>query len=313
MNEQNMDETKKRKIDWWIYSIPFLIILTLSFFFIVQSRPGSLGVVVFYFAPILITIFSIVFLLIGIIRSIIKRPFYSRWRISGFSFLILLCFSGNIYTKYPSSYDNYKSRVEFRLPLDTAITIAWGGGDEKLNYHVAYPNQCWAYDMIVLNGSATHSGDSTKLENYFAYGLPVLSLCRGKIVYTVDSFPDMPIGVLGGGGIKNPEGNQIIIEVAPKEYLILCHLKPNSIKVKVDDSVEQGQRLALLGNSGNTSEPHIHIHLQNGMDDFISEGIPLYFHNYRTKGKLVSKGIPTGGIGDNGNWAGQTVQNVKQE
>lgn len=312
MTDQNINEsTKKIKIDWWVYSIPVLFILTLSFYFIVQSRPGKWGVAIFYLAPTLIAFLSIIFLIIGIIRSIRVRPFFTTWRILGYAGLTLLCFSGIIYNTYPSSYDTYISKVEFRLPLDTTIAVAWGGGTEKLNYHVIDPEQCWAYDMFVMKDGVSFIGDSSKLENYFAYGLPILSPAAGKIVCTVDSFPDMPIGVLGGGTMNNPGGNIIIIEVASKEFLVLCHLKPKSIKTKVGDIVEQGQALALLGNSGNTSEPHIHIHLQDGNINSVAEGIPLYFHNYIADGKIVKKGIPTGGVDDKGNWSGQTVQNVK--
>jgi hypothetical protein len=303
---------KKRRIDWWIYSIPVLIILTLLFYFFVQSRPGKLGVITFYLAPFLIGCLSIIFLVIGIISSIKKRPFFTPWRIGGFISLILLCFTGSIYDRYPSSYDNYISKVKFRLPLDTSISIAWGGGAKELNYHVINAEQCWAYDMYVMKNGKTFLGDSTKLENYFVYSLPVLSPAAGKVVYAVDGYPDKPAGTYTEE-LKYPGGNEIFIEVAPKEFIRICHLKPNSVKVKEGDFVEQGQELASVGNSGNTSEPHIHINLQDGRN-LMAEGMPLYFHNYLTEdGKLVEKGIPTGGFNEDGNWIGQTVQNVKSE
>jgi hypothetical protein len=314
MIEPIIKNQKKRKIDWWVYSIPVLIILTLLSYFFVQSRPGRWGVITYNLAPFLIGFLSILFLIIGIIHSIIKLPFFTRWRIAGFICLIILCFTKSIYNKYPSSYDNYISKVKFRLPLDTAISIFWGGGTANLNYHVLNADQCWAYDMSIIKKGNSFSGDSTKLEDYFIYGLSVLSPASGKIVEVIDSFPNMPIGVLGGGSLSNPGGNLIIIEVAPKEFLVICHLQPKSVKVQVGDSIKQGQELALVGNSGNTSEPHIHIHLQNRntIDAFAIEGIPLYFHNYLTEdGKLVEKGIPTGGFDEDGNYIGQTIQNVK--
>jgi hypothetical protein len=313
MSEQNIDIVhKKRKNDWWLYSIPILIVLDIVFYLYIHSRPGNLGIIAYYLAPASITFFSVVFLIIGIIRSIIRRPFFSIRRLAGFVLLLLLCFSGSIYSKYPSSFDHYKSKVAFRLPLDTALTVAWGGGSEDLNYHVTYPNQCWAYDMMVVKDGSSHKGDGNKLEDYYAYGLAILSPAAGKIVKVVDSFPDMKIGVLGGGGINNPEGNHVIIEVAPKEFLVICHLKPKSVMVKVGDILLQGQTLALVGNSGNTSEPHIHIHLQSSTDDFLSEGIPLYFHNYTSNGKFVTQGIPTGGVSKDGHWHGETVRHVQR-
>ena len=78
MTENNIKEsTQTRKIDWWVYSIPILCILALSFYFIVQSRPGKWGVALFYIAPILIAFLSIIFLIIGIIRSFRVRPFFT--------------------------------------------------------------------------------------------------------------------------------------------------------------------------------------------------------------------------------------------
>ena len=313
MKEQTAENLRqKNRIDWWIYSIPVLLILTLSFYLIVHSRPGGLtGIMIFYLAPLLIGFLSILFLIIGIIRSFRKRPFFTRWRIAGFAVLILLCFSGSIYTSYPSSYDDKPSKVQFRLPVDSLISVGWGGAYEKINYHVIAPDQRWAYDLMGVKAGKTFSGDSTKLKNYFCYGQTILSPASGKVIDLFDTDPDMPIGVLGGG--TKPVGNHIVIEVAPKEFLFICHFQPNSVKVKVGDTVEQGQILGLVGNSGNTTEPHIHIHLQDSKTQGFGEGIPLYFHHYTVNGKYLEKGIPTGGFDEDENFTGQTVQNVKPQ
>lgn len=299
----------KIKIDWWLYSIPSLLIIAVVSYLRVQSRPGFSGVLIFYFAPLIIGFFAIIFIIIGIIHSLKNRPFFKPWRIVGFLALILLCFSGVIFNTYPSSYDEKPSKVKFILPLDTVITVAWGGSTEKINYHVIDPAEKWAYDLMVTNNGKSFFGDSTKLDNYYCYGLPILSPANGKIVNVINNCQDMPIGILGGDGY--PEGNFITIEVAPNEFLFICHIKPNSIKVKIGDIVSQGQPLGQVGNSGNTSEPHIHIHLQD-RNDFIGEGIPLYFHNYITNGKFVAKGIPTGGFDDNMNFIGQEIQTFKK-
>ncbi|HEX8331028.1 MAG TPA: peptidoglycan DD-metalloendopeptidase family protein [Segetibacter sp.] len=302
---------KKHSVDWWIYTVPFLIIVSVLSYLIVHSRPGGIrGVMIFYLAPLVVAVLAMVFFIGGIITSIIRRPFFTPLRIAAFIALVLLCFSGSIYNKYPSSYDDKPSKVVFRLPLDTATTVAWGGGNENVNYHVVAPDQCWAYDLLVIKDGKSFSGDSTKLENYHCYGLPVLAPAAGKVIKAYDADRDMPVGVLGGG--KEPVGNHIIIEVAPKEFLFICHLQPKSIRVKVGDMVQQGQQLALVGNSGNTSEPHIHMHLQDTDEQGIGEGIPFYFYRYSVGGRVVERGIPTGGIDDSGKPIGQTVQHVRQ-
>jgi hypothetical protein len=64
-----------------------------------------------------------------------------------------------------------------------------------------------------------------------------------------------------------------------------------------------------VGNSGNTSEPHLHIHLQDRADPDLAEGIPLCFHNYRVGDQIVERGIPTGGVSEAG-FMGQIVEHM---
>jgi murein DD-endopeptidase MepM/ murein hydrolase activator NlpD len=181
-----------------------------------------------------------------------------------------------------------------------------------VNYHVVAPEQRWAYDLLVTRDCRSHKGDGRSLDDYYAYGLPVLAPADGVVVETFDDDPDMPPGRLGGG--TTASGNHVVIEVAPSEYLWLCHLQPGSITVTSGDHVAQGQAIAKVGNSGNTGEPHLHIQLQDSNDPDFSEGIPLEFHHYTVDGRFVARGIPTGGgIGEDGTVAGQVVENVKVE
>jgi murein DD-endopeptidase MepM/ murein hydrolase activator NlpD len=81
------------------------------------------------------------------------------------------------------------------------------------------------------------------------------------------------------------------------------------VTVRRGDRVQAGQQVGECGNSGNTSEPHLHIHL---MDDW-EDGLPLYFYGYRSGGTLVERGMPKGGIevvGDDFRLAGETIQHV---
>ena len=227
----------------------------------------------------------------------------------GLAAIAALVASTAMFRVYPSSYDNRPSNVHFRLPLDGPILVGWGGGTPDVNYHVAYPDQRWAYDLLVAENGKTFRGDGARCEDYLCYGLSVLAPAGGKVAAILDGMPDQPVGVLGG---MPAGGNQIVIEVkdnGQSQYLFLCHLLRGSIAVKEGDSVSQGQPLAKVGNSGNTSEPHLHIHLQNTSADDVAEGIPLFFHDYRTGGRFVERGIPMGGIDSNG-LKGQTVEHV---
>jgi len=76
-------------------------------------------------------------------------------------------------------------------------------------------------------------------------------------------------------------GNCVIIRLAKHDYAVLAHLAPHSFRVKVGDKVKPGQVLGKCGNSGNSSEPHLHFHLQNTAALQDGTGFPAYFRGAR--------------------------------
>ena len=249
----------------------------------------------------------VIFLFVAVAFSLWRRPFWNRWRLIGVAAIFALVASTFLFRVYPSSHADEPSEVRFRLPLDGPILVGWGGNTPGVNYHVAYPDQRWAYDLVVAKDGSTHAGDGTNLADFYCYGLPVLAPANGEVVAVLDGQPDQPIGVLGG---MPAGGNQIVLRVAPRQYLFLCHLSRGSINVREGDEVTQGQPLAKVGNSGNTSEPHLHIHLQDTPRAHVGEGIPLYFHAYQTGGEFIERGMPTGGFSLGGP-TGQVVEHVQ--
>jgi hypothetical protein len=286
-----------------------LLLLQSAFFLIPQTRPGLLGAVCWLFGSDRLLWLGIAGLLLicGLSWSVWRRPFWNRWRLAGYIALVGLAASPLVFRTYPSSHDQEPSLIRFRLPLDGPITVAWGGATPDINYHVVAPDQRWAYDLLVTQDGRTFKERRENCADYYCYGLPVRAPADGTVNATSDGDPDMPIGVLGGG--KDPCGNHVVLEVAPNQFLFLCHLQPGSITVKEGDRVTEGQVLARVGNSGNTSEPHLHIHLQDRPTMDLAEGIPLYFHDYRTDGKFVERGLPTGGFREN-RLIGQIVEHV---
>jgi len=274
-----------------------LALLQGGHFLIPQTRPGGLlAVLCWYFGSsrLLWQGGSSVLLLCGIVWSTRRRPFWNRWRVGGYIALVGLAASPLAFQIYPSSHDHESSPLRFRLPLDGPVTVGWGGARPSVNHHVVAPDQRWAYDFAVTKDGKSFYGEGQSAQDYYCYGLPVLAPADATVYATSDGEPDMPIGVLGGG--KDACGNQVILEVAPSQFLFLCHLKPGSISVKKGDRVTAGQMLGRVGNSGNSSEPHLHIHMQDGPKLHLAEGIPLYFQTYRVGDQFVERGMPTGGI-----------------
>ena len=96
------------------------------------------------------------------------------------------------------------------------------------------------------------------LADYEAYGREVVSPCSGLVIECVDDEPDqVPLSAGPCPGL----GNHVRIDNG-YEVIQLAHLRPGSVCVATGDRVKAGQRLGLVGNSGNSSEPHLHVHAE---------------------------------------------------
>ena len=78
-------------------------------------------------------------------------------------------------------------------------------------------------------------------------------------------------------------GNRIILKHTPNEYSAICHLMPGSIKVQKGQTVKRGDVIAKCGNSGNTTEPHVHFQIQSTAGFYSCLGLPLRFSHIQTK------------------------------
>jgi murein DD-endopeptidase MepM/ murein hydrolase activator NlpD len=80
------------------------------------------------------------------------------------------------------------------------------------------------------------------------------------VTSVVDGLADQPIGSVDH---KHPAGNHLVIDISGGRYIMLAHLRQGSIRVAIGDRVTAGQAIAEIGNSGNTTEPHLHIQAFN--------------------------------------------------
>jgi murein DD-endopeptidase MepM/ murein hydrolase activator NlpD len=97
------------------------------------------------------------------------------------------------------------------------------------------------------------------------------------------------------GNIPEGAGNLIIIDHENGEYSVLAHFKKGSIVVKAGETVVSGQFIGLCGNSGHSSQPHLHYHLQTIPIIFTGEGLPAQFLSCISNGNFIDKGEPSFG------------------
>ncbi|HXV13266.1 MAG TPA: M23 family metallopeptidase [Candidatus Krumholzibacteria bacterium] len=193
---------------------------------------------------------------------------------------------------FASTKLDYVAKTTLELPFKGEWYVFWGGRTIDENYHAISKSQRFAYDLLIMKGGVSHAGDGKALADYSSYGAEIFAPAAGTVVWSCDSLPDQQPGQMDP---KNPIGNGVVIDHGNGEFSLLAHMQPKSLKVKTGDPVKAGAPLGLCGNSGNTSEPHIHYHLQDGPDLKTAEGLPAPFTDLIVNGKPVVKAELTKG------------------
>jgi len=174
-----------------------------------------------------------------------------------------------------------KNTTPMELPLQGEWFVYWGGETEDQNYHMADVNQQFAYDLLKVANGISYQGDPLKNESYFAFAEPILAPCDAVVEIAIDGVPDnIP-------GETNPiqlTGNTIVLKTEAGEFILMCHLMQGSVQVKKGDRVSQGEVLAKCGNSGNSTEAHLHLQLQNTRDIHKATGARLIFQRILVNG-----------------------------
>ncbi len=168
------------------------------------------------------------------------------------------------------------ARTLFRLPFDGDWVVGWGGRSPFLNKHFSSIDQRYAYDFI---GTPPTS----------CIGRPIVAPAAGTVVAAVDGIADSPLGVPNNAA---PAGNHVILKHAEGEFSVLAHFMLGSVGVGVGQRVEAGAFLGKCGNSGASTGPHLHFHVQNTPFLFRGTGLPATFSNFSADGQEIARGEP---------------------
>ena len=176
-----------------------------------------------------------------------------------------------------------KHQTELSLPFRGRWLVFWGGDSKAVNHHHDVPAQKFAFDLLGADENGKmHRGDGSKNEDYFCFGREILAPADGVVAEAIDGVRDNVPGSM------NPYclvGNCVVIQHRTNEVSVLAHLQRGSVAVKAGDHVKRGQLLGKCGNSGNSSEPHLHYHLQHSPIFQDALGIKILFQNVSvTKG-----------------------------
>lgn len=180
----------------------------------------------------------------------------------------------------------------------------WIAGDSSHNGHDAahrrsiqivggepWLAQRYAIDWVkyrMANGVATTwSGTESQNSSYFCYNEPVLSVGAGRVVAALDGIPEniphsgkyaVDINLINAGG------NYVVVDIGGGRYAFYAHMRPGSVKVKVGDQVTVGQILGNVGNTGSSTEPHLHMHIMDRPSFLAAHGVPYGFTQFKASG-----------------------------
>ncbi len=146
-------------------------------------------------------------------------------------------------------------------------------------------------------------------ENYPGYGAPVLAMAAGTVVHVTDQVRDhrardswptlIWMLTLEGffrvlGGARSIMGNRVIIQHDDGTCAAYAHLRQGSAAVRPGDRVQTGQPLGQVGNTGNTSEPHLHVQLMDRPRPESAAGLPMRWTGVEIDTERISHRWATG-------------------
>jgi len=187
---------------------------------------------------------------------------------------------------------DYTPKTVLRLPFTGRWFVFWGGRTIAQNYHASTIDQRFAYDILVYREGRSHEGEGRGNEDYYCFGQKLLAPAAGVVAALENEIEDNVPGVMNG---QKPMGNHVILDHGNGEFSFLCHFRKGTVAVKKGDAVKAGDFLGECGNSGNSSEPHLHYHLQDTAEFQKGRGLPPVFEDYQADGTPVARGEPVKG------------------
>ncbi len=213
------------------------------------------------------------------------RPFVSAWPVQWGAWVAPALFmtlgiasAYGIAVAWRSRSVPLVSAVHLAFPLETGVyLVVNGGSDVNTNAHLMtldnsiprfreWRGQSYGVDIVKLDALGLRARGVLPADPkaYRIYGARVLAPCAGQVVLALDGLPDMQVPDIDRDHLA---GNHVMLRCAATHTqtsadVLLGHLRPGSVQVRAGATVAVGDWLGLVGNSGNTGEPHLHVHAQ---------------------------------------------------
>ncbi len=194
---------------------------------------------------------------------------------------------------------SHEPAVVLDPPLAGDRWVAGGGCCFPPSYHrtatltvngAIYASQRFAIDFVQLDAAGRiFDGPVEALTSYPYFGAPLYAVADGVVVRTRNDLPERTPPILPTDTtIDNVDGNYVVLDIGDGRFAFYAHMQTGSVRVNVGDTVRRGQVLGLLGNTGNTSGPHLHFHVMDGPSPLGSSGLPYTFRAFSSEGTVTS-------------------------
>jgi hypothetical protein len=208
-------------------------------------------------------------------------------------------------------------RVSQRVPM---IVQAPLGGSDWLAMGATGPNSYHRRALMVESGQAwlaqryaidfaqfhmvdgkavTWKGPEDQNSSYFCYDQTIHSVAPGKVVEVMDGLPEN-VPHSGKYAIdltwQNAGGNHVVIDIGFGLYAFYAHMRPGSVAVKEGEIVTAGRVLGHVGNTGSSTEPHLHFHIIDRPQFLSGQGVPYEFANFSTSPRIEIPNNPNSDV-----------------
>ncbi|MGB3477851.1 MAG: M23 family metallopeptidase [bacterium] len=240
----------------------FLMVPGVIYFFFIVTLPTAVARP--YAKTLFVIIFSAwslleIFLCASISEKLLKGSLFRR---AVFSISVILCIAVNVYL-FPVlikslPYPGEEECVILELPVRGTWLAGHAGASDITNGHLI---NRYAIDILKLgsDGRFFKFGEKS-VTDFYSYNEPVYAPANGQVVQVVDSLES---DVLGNQDIDNPGGNYVIFDIGDGKYVYFAHFKKGSIIVEKGQFLKTGEIIGRIGNSGYSTHPHLHMHVQN--------------------------------------------------
>ena len=240
----------------------FLMVPSVIYFIFIVTMPST--VIRVYAKTLFIIIFSAwtlleIFLCFSISEKLLNP---SKFRRLAFFFAVILCITivAYLFPFIPKSlpYPSASDCVILNLPVRGTWLAGHAGASDITNGHLT---NRYALDILKLGPDGRLAkGKEDTVTDFYSYHEPIYAPADGKVTQIKDSIES---DLLGHMDKDNPGGNYIIIDIGNEKYAYFGHLKKGSIAVVEGQFVKAGTLIGHAGNSGYSTHPHLHMHIQN--------------------------------------------------